>query len=346
VRTWISLITIFLIGLTIFLARSEITKAVQFLASVNFWILLLMIPVQFFSYYANGKEIFLYLRSKGHLKDLTPLQMMRMSMEFNFVNHILPSGGASGASYFAWQVRPYGVRPGRATMAQIVRTVLKFLSFLLLLIVALILLTIDHRVNRVAILLALILTIIIIVIALLGLYIISKPSRLNKLANWITKVINKVVRKLTRGKKRKILSEEVLQNFFSEMHEDYLDIKSDKKILLKPFLWTFVENISDAVFFYIAFMSFGVFISPAAIFIAFGLSAIGGSLSVTPGGSGVYEAIMIGFLASAGVSADIAIAGTILGRIVFLAFMVIFGYTFYQLTILRNGNRQAPAQRQ
>jgi hypothetical protein len=46
---------------------------------------------------------------------------------------------------------------------------------------------------------------------------------------------------------------------------------------------------------------------------------------------------MIAFLASAGVPADIAIAGTLVARVTLLLGTVIFGYLFYQLTIVKYG---------
>jgi uncharacterized membrane protein YbhN (UPF0104 family) len=51
----------------------------------------------------------------------------------------------------------------------------------------------------------------------------------------------------------------------------------------------------------------------------------------------VYEAIMIAFLASAGVPAEVAIAGTLLARVLLMLGTVAFGFVFYQLTVLRYG---------
>jgi hypothetical protein len=46
---------------------------------------------------------------------------------------------------------------------------------------------------------------------------------------------------------------------------------------------------------------------------------------------------MITFLASSGVPAEIAIAGTLLARVALLSGTVLFGYIFYQLTINKYG---------
>lgn len=97
----------------------------------------------------------------------------------------------------------------------------------------------------------------------------------------------------------------------------------------------------DVALIYIAFWSFGVHINPAVIFIAFGLSSIASAISVTPGGAGVYEAVMIAFLASAGMPPEVAIAGTLLARVLLMLGTIVFGYVFYQLTIIKYGKSTA-----
>ena len=124
-----SVISLLLIAVVVIFGWDDIRGAWDLLGQVNIWILLLLIPVQIFSYYATGGMIFAYLRSKGHLKKVSRWRMTRISLELNFVNHIIPSGGAVGFSYLGWVLHHYGVRAGTATMAQIVRFTLTFFNF-------------------------------------------------------------------------------------------------------------------------------------------------------------------------------------------------------------------------
>lgn len=296
-----------------------------------------MIPAQFISYLATGEMIFSYLRAKGNLKDLNVLKVTRMSLEFNFVNHVFPSGGAAGIAYFGLLLSKHGVSSGRSTMAQIIRFALTFISFILLLTVALIALIIDHSVNRTTILLSLLLVFLAVGGTLFGIFLISSKRRLDAFSRWLTTITNRLVAKLTGGKKKKIVKYETIETFFADIHNDFLAIMRDKKILLKPFVWSVVANVMDVALIYIAFWSFGIHVNPAVIFIAFGLSSIASAIAVTPGGAGVYEAIMIAFLASAGVPAEVAIAGTLLARVLLMLGTVAFGFVFYQLTVLRYG---------
>lgn len=338
-RSWLTIITLLLLGLVIFFAWPELVKAAGLIVNVNWWILSLLIPVQLFSYYATGGMIFSYLRSKGNLSDVSHWRMARISLELNFVNHVFPSGGAAGFSYLGWILHRYGVTPGRATMSQIVRFILTFLSFVMLLIVAVIWLSIDHSINRTILLLCGVLTTAAIGGTIFVIYVISNQQNQQRFAAGLTHLINKVVRVITRGRKKRILKPLLLENFFSELRGDYLEIRRDIRILGVPFIWAILANIADVALIYISFLALGISVNPAALFIAFGLSAIAGSLTATPGGAGVYEAIMIAFLATAGISTEAAIAGTLLARVTLVMGTVLFGYLFYQLTINKYGKR-------
>jgi conserved hypothetical protein len=133
----------------------------------------------------------------------------------------------------------------------------------------------------------------------------------------------------------------VLLEFFDGLHDDYLAIRRERKILIKPFIWATIANILDVALLWISFWSLGYPLDPALLFIAFGIASIAGAISVTPGGAGVYEAVMVAFLAASGVTPEVAIAGTLLARVTLLAGTVLFGYVFYQLTLNKYGKRPA-----
>ena len=104
-----------------------------------------------------------------------------------------------------------------------------------------------------------------------------------------------------------------------------------------------LANILDVGLIWVSFWALGSVVDPAVLFVAFGIASIAGALSVTPGGAGVYEAVMVAFLAATGVPPDVAIAGTLLARVILLAATIVFGYAFYQLTVFKYGKR--PAER-
>lgn len=341
-RFWTTVITLFLLGMVIYFGWPEIVQAVGLFGRVNLWILALLIPVQLLSYYANGGMIFSYLRSKKNLQTTTHWQMARMALELNFVNHILPSGGAAGFSYLGWVLGRHGVSAGRATMAQIVRFVLTFVSFIFILVFAIATLAFDHKINRTVIILCAVMIVGVILATVFIIRMVNNHQRLIKFSGWLTRTVNKIVSKFRRGKKTEVLKLQKVETFFTEIHQDYLEILAEKKILIKPLIWAIMENVLDVALIAIAFLALGYSVSPATLFVAFGISSVTGAISSIPGGAGVYETVMIAFLSSSGVPADIAIAGTLLARVTLLGGTVLFGYIFYQLTINKYGKVKNP----
>ncbi len=336
-RAWMSIVTLVLIAVIIFFSRHELLHAWKLLEQVNIWLLLLLIPGQALAYYASGEMIFSYLRAKKSIEDVKGPELARMSLEMNFVNHILPSGGVSGLSYMTWRLGKYGVQPGRAAMAQVVRFAMGFVSFIVLLAIAVLAVTIDGNVNRWIILVSSIMVAGMVTTILLGAYLLNSPRRSQRFADWVTKTVNGIVRRVTFGHRRTVLVQTQAQRFFSEMHGDYLALKNDKAILLKPFLWGLMFTAVDALLFWITFLALGTPVNPAPILIAYGVASMAAFFVVTPGGAGAYEAIMVGFLAIAGLSQGVAIAGIVLTRVILLLGTILLGYLFYQHAILKYG---------
>lgn len=340
-RGWLTIITLVLLTIVIIAAWPEIKKAWALLGQVDLWILALLIPVQFLSYYATGGMIFSYLRSKGNLKEQSHWFTTRLALELNFVNHILPSGGAAGFSYLAWILSKFKVSVSRSTMSQIIRFVMTFVSFVVLLIVAIIILAFTGHLDRITIFIAIGLAAAAIGGIFILIWLIKSNERLRNFSAWLTKTINRFIRWITRGKKRKIVKEELFLEFFGGLHDDYLAIRRDRKTLVMPFIWAIIANILDVALIWISFWALGFAVDPALLFVAFGVASIAGAVSVTPGGAGVYEAVMVAFLASSGISPEVAIAGTLLARVTLLGGTIAFGYVFYQLRVNQYGKRPA-----
>ncbi len=329
-RAWLSIVTVILLAVILFASRHELLRAWELLGQVNLWILLLMIPVQLLVYYAGGEMIFSYLRGKGQMKKVKKRELIRIALEGNFVNHVLPSGGVSGVSYLTWRLGHLGISPGRATMAQVVRHAVTFIAFAALLLIALFAVTLDGELNRWIILTSATLFGSIFLLLLAGVYLLSSKRRIDGFAVWMYRALNLITRRVTFGRKRKLVKQEAIHEFLNDMHDDFKELRHDKNLLRKPFLWGLVYNIGDAGLFMIAFWALGEIFNPAPILIAYGVASLAGFIVATPGGAGAYEAIMVTFLAFAGISGGVAIAGILLARAIILIGTILFGYIFYQ----------------
>lgn len=341
-RTWINVITIILLALAIFFGWNQISQALGLLGSVDLRIFVLMVPVQLLSYYAIGEVMFSYLRLKGELKSMSKWGMARIALEINFVNHIIPVPSIAGFSYLGMVLKTHGVSAGRATMAQLIRYVLMFVSFVFMILFSVVLLSFDQGVSRAIIIISAALVTVTIALTVLLIYFVSSSKHLSTISNWITRFVNKTIHIFTRGKKQHVLKLKKVEGFFIDIHQDYVEIRNDKRVLVRPLIWAIANNILDVGLIMIAFLALGTFINPLTLIIACGLSSFAAIFAATPGGSGVYEAVMIAFLASAGIKPEIAIAGTLLARVTLMAITFIFGYLFYQLTINKYGKIKKP----
>lgn len=336
-KFWLSVITFVLIAIILFAARNDLWKAFRLLGQVNIWILLLIIPVQFFSYYASTEIFFTYLRDRGQLKRVTPLNATAISLEFNFVNHVFPSAGVSGASYMVWRLGKLGVSAGQAAMSQVLNYIVLGGTFMVMMAVALIWATVQDRAASWVVMTTTVATTALVAAVLFGSYLVSSRRRLMNFSHWFTDKANWLVGKFSLGRKKQVLSREAVEGFFSDFYDDYVVIKKNKDILWKPIAWGFLSNIADVLLFAVTFWALGSPINVAILLIAFGAAAVGSFVVVTPGGVGAYETVMIGVLVAGDTPADLASAGVILARVILVLGTILCGYFAYQKALHQYG---------
>jgi len=214
-----------------------------------------------------------------------------------------------------------------------------FLSFVLLLTIAMVILAFRHEINAVTVIVGLGLVVATIGATLSAIWLLKDKERIQRFSHWLSRTTNRFISWVTRGKKTNVVKGKGVLEFFEGLHDDYAAIRRESNILVTPFLWAIIANIFDVMLIWIAFWSLGFPLDAALLFIAFGLASIVSALAATPAGAGVYEAIMVTFLAASGVTPEVAIAGTLLARVVLLTGTVLFGYVFYQLTVMQHGKR-------
>lgn len=336
-QRWVSLITIVLLLVVIYTTREEIIQAWYLLWQVDLWKLALIIPLQVISYFAAAEMIFSYLRKKGKI-NAGPWERTKMALELNFVNHILPSGGVSGASYMAWRLGKIGVRYGRATLAQVVRLAMTFVAFLVLMLIAVLMITFDGEISRLTLLVSSGLASLIVFSLLVAIYFIGNEKRLRSASKYVSRGINKLGHKVFRRKKP-VLTEIRVTEFFTELHEDFSVIAKDWRLLKGPLFWGIIFTIAEVAMFWVAFWALGTVINPAPLLIAYGLGVIAGAFFITPGGAGGFEVLMIAFLSTAGISNSVVVAGVLLARTILILVTIVTGYIFYQNALSKYGKR-------
>lgn len=336
VKHWLNILTFALILLVLFFARNDLVKAWQLLGQVNVWIFLAIIPLQFLSYYASGEMIFSYLKARGDLKDVPSIEKPKMALELNFVNHIFPSAGVSGASYMTYRLSKFGVNHGRAALAQVVRLAMQFASFAALMLIAVLWVTFDGDLTRATILIAssLLTAILAGIVGLI--FLLGSRKRLDRFEEFLDNVINKKLAKFFK-RPTPFIKRKDIHDFFSDLHDDYKDLRVKPKCLQKPFWWGVVFNVAETAMFFVSFWALGTIVNPAPILIGLGLAGLVGTFLVTPGGAGGYEAAIIFFLTIAGVEPAIAVAGVLLTRTSLIVLTIASGYFFYNSAMKKYG---------
>jgi len=341
-RTVMSILTLVVLAVVIFLSRHELVKAWGLFLGADLWLLFLLLPFQIIVYFAGGEMIFSYLREKNLIRHISRLEQTRIALELNLVNHIFPSGGVSGISYTTWRMHKLGVSSARSTFAQVIRYVTGFLALLVLLVIAVLALAIDGKVNRYIVAASFLLIVVVLALTFGLIFMFSSKRRMRVTAAGVSRFINMLVKFVTLGKKRRVMKSKSVEGFFIDMQDDFQDLANHPKLLTKPMIWGIIYTIFDVAMFTVAFMSLGVFVNPAILMVGYGVAGLAAIFVFTPGGTGVYETIMIIFLSMAGTPPDLAIAGIILTRAILLTGTIVFGYIFYQHALIKYGKPNDP----
>lgn len=328
-RRWkliVNILTLAAMGVLIYAVRHELAQTIENLRRVNLWVLALLIPIEMLNHDAYArmfKSFFAMLGQKLRYKD-----MYKVSLELNMVNHIFPSGGVSGFSYFSLRLKQFNISTGKSTLVQTLKFVALFISFEALLLVGLLLLSIGGQANNLVILLAGSLATLLVVGTMGIAYVIGSEKRIDSFFTTITKGLNKLIHYLRRSHPETINISK-LKGTLLDLHENYMIIKSDYRQLKKPLINGLTANFTEILAVYVVYVAFGYWVNPGAIILAYAVANFAGLVSVMPGGVGIYEALMTAVLATAGLSPAITLPVTVMYRILNTMIQVAPGYYFY-----------------
>jgi len=327
----LNIVTLVALALLIFFIWDDIVDTFRNLGRVNAWILLLMIPIQVLNYHSQTKLYQHLFKLVGN--KLSYRFLFRTSLELNFVNHVFPSGGVTGISYFGLRLRSgEKLTAGKATLVQVMKLGLTFLSFELLIVFGLLALAIMGPVNNITVMVAASLSTLLLVGTGLFVYIVGSQSRINHFFTGVTKALNRVIQ-LIRPKHPETINIDGARTLFDDFHKNYKEINSSRKALRAPFWYALLINVTEVASIYVVYMAFNEYVNIGAVIIAYAVANFAGLVSVLPGGVGIYEALMTAVLASAGIPARISLPVTVMYRVLNTIIQVIPGYYFYQKTL-------------
>ncbi len=328
-RHWKVLVNVLTVSgllVLVYLVRHQLVDTLHNLSRINIWVLLLIIPIELINYDAYTRMYGSLFKVLGH--KTTYKEMYKVALELNMVNHVFPSGGVSGFSYFSLRLRRYGISTAQSTLVQTMKFIFLFASFEILLIIGLLVLAIGGRANDLVLLIGGSL-VTFVVIGTVGIaFIIGSKERIDTFLTFLTKGLNRLIHVLRPGHPETINISKVRQ-VLAELHENYLIMKKEYRALKWPFLNALVANLTEILAIYVVYVAFGHWINIGAVILAYAVANFAGLVSVLPGGVGIYEALMTAVLATAGVSPALSLPVTVMYRVVNMTIQILPGYYFY-----------------
>lgn len=333
-RNWkiiLNIITVIaLLGLA-YAIRDQLAQTLSNLGKVNAWALLLVLPIQFLNYHAQTKmyqNLFQVVGNKLPYKFL-----FRAAIELNFVNHVFPSGGVSGVSYFGVRLRDgKNISAAKATLVQVMKVALLLLSFEILLIAGIFFLAIVGKANGLVLLVTGSLSTLMVLGTIGFTYMIGSQRRINTFFTNVTKFLNKLIQ-IVRPQYPETINIEKARSAFDDLHDNYMQFRTKYKELRRPFWWAFLANVTELATLYVVYIAFGEFVNVGAVILAYAVANFAGLVSVLPGGIGIYEILMTAVLAAGGVPAAVSLPVTVMYRVLNTLIQVPPGYYFYHKTL-------------
>lgn len=337
-RRWkliVNIITVTALVILIYAVRHDLAGTFRNLTKINAWALLLLIPVELLNYHAQARmyqRLFAIVGNK-----LSYRFLFKASLELNFVNHVFPSGGVTGLSYFTLRLREgKKLTGGKATFIHVMKIGLYLLAFEVLLIFGVFSLAIMGHANNLVMLASGSLATLLVVGTLGFMYIIGSRQRINRFFVVVPKVLNRLIR-IVRPRHPETINISQAKDAFNDFHDSYLMIKSNYQELKAPFLYALVADTTEVLAVYVVYLSFGKLVNIGAVILAYGIANFAGLISVLPGGVGVYEGLMTAVLAATGIPPGVSLPVTVMYRILNTLLQIPPGYYFYRKAINEGG---------
>lgn len=324
-RNILILVALLAFGYIIYSNRAELADTWELLKNVDLRVALILPLVQLISYFFISGYYRSFIRSFGG--KITRWRAFGTTTALNFVNQILPSGGASGTTYLIYAFKDKA-STSQLTLIQVGRYVIASLTYVPMLAVAYFLLIQAGQMNSQLQLVFWLVAIVSLpgtILLILGL---RKQSIVDGIVTGLLKFINWFGRIFLRRTKP-VVNTSSRQGFLKEFHDGVAFIRERGRHILKPYAYMQLSAVAEIAIVYLAFLIVGVSVNPGVIIIGFTAANLVGAVSVIPGDVGVHELAIITVLSYIGVERETAIAGTLMYRIFNKVIVMSIGFVLY-----------------
>ena len=286
-----------------------IEEVIEALKLSNLWFVLLAIVLQFFTYFLYTWRWSIINKTADMnlgIKKLIPMVLVSLA-----VNNITPSGRGGGEPVRAYLLAKEGHYKFEDTFATVIADrALDTFPFVILAILTIVGIIISFSLDITLIAFLIICVAAITAFVIILLYICINEAFGVKITAWIIRIVRKFYKKFNENTEKRIV--EAVISFQARMNS----LLRDKTILYYALPLSFVIWIFEILRVYVVFLAFGANVSPVLIGEVFILASFVGMIPLLPGGLGAVDGIMILFYASAGISAGISAAATVVERLI------------------------------
>lgn len=318
-RKTLLLLVISVLILLVMLWFVGIDKVIDALKVANLGIIALAIATQVFTYflYTLRWEILNKLADMDlGIKKLLPMVLVGLA-----VNNITPSGRGGGepvrAYLLSMEKEEYHFEDSFATV--VADRALDTFPFIVLAAITIVLMPFFFPLPSWLIVVMVLAVIAIVAILIIIIYMCINPNFGKRIDGWIVGLVRRFYKKNTEKLENQI--HDAIFGFQDTMKM----LISNKKGLVYTLTLSFIIWGFEIFRVYLVFLAFGVPISPIIIGAVFIVASLVGMIPLLPGGLGAIDGVMITFYSTAGVSASISAAVTVIERLISFWMATIIG---------------------
>ena len=315
--------TLFFLGISILILAVMlyfvgINQVINALKVANSGIIVLAILTQVFTYFLytlRWKILNNIADIDVSIRKLIPMVLVGLA-----VNNITPSGRGGGEPVRAYILAREKNYPMEDTFATVVADrALDTFPFIVLAVITIIAMILYFDIASWLITVMILAVIAIVAILLILIYMCINPNFGNRVEGWILNLVRKFYKKNNDEFESKI--HEVIFGFQNTMK----GLISNKKVLYYTIPLSFLIWIFEIIRVYFVFLAFGANVNFIVIGEVFIVASLVGMIPLLPGGLGAVDGLMIVFYTSAGVSASISAAATVIERLISFWMATIIG---------------------
>lgn len=326
-------VALVLLGLLFLRNAGQLEQFIALLKELNIWVLLLVLPARF-GYYWASTRFYDHFFGGIYKKRIPFWRLFEGVVSMNFVNTVVPTGGVSGAAYFA-QIFRTKISQKQSFIAQFFWYIATFLSLVVILAVSFLVLFFSQSIIQVSYRLVLIVVSLLLFIALSMIAMTLNPRLFERVLFYATRPINWVLKLLRKGR----IGERQTTQFVDGYRTLIELFAQDPRRALRPLGDALMCISFEILSIFIVFLAFGQLVNPGMVGAAYIFALLMSTLSFFTSGVGMYEATMVAVMVALGVPFGLAFSVTTIYRLLALWMFIPVGLWFYKRQVLDEGDK-------